>query len=135
MVDQIGIEPQLPKLQIDAIVGGEDLGLPLAEELEKLAPFGNANRPVTLLVPNARICDVREMGEGKHARFTLNSGGHRAAGICFGRTSFGVGEEDPVDVAAELSVNHWNGSVEPQVKLEEVFPVARPGRRRDPSRL
>lgn len=126
VVEQIGSEPRVPKLQVDAIVGGDDLGLPLAEEIEQLAPFGQANRPVTLLVPGARICDVREMGEGKHARFTLNSGGHRAAGICFGRTSFGVGEDDPVDVAAELSVNYWNGSVEPQVKLDEVFPVARP---------
>lgn len=124
VIEQIGTDPPSPKLQVDAIVGGDDLGLPLAEELEKLAPFGQANRPVTLLVPGARICDVREMGEGKHARFTLASGGHRAAGVCFGRTSFGVGEDDPVDVAAELSVNHWNGSVEPQIKLEEVFPVA-----------
>jgi single-stranded-DNA-specific exonuclease len=123
VIDQIGTDPPQPKLQVDAIVGGTDLGLPLAEELEKLAPFGQANRPVTLLVPGARICDVREIGEGKHAKFTLDSGGHRAAGICFGRTSFGVGEADPVDVAADLSVNHWNGSVEAQVKLEEVFPV------------
>lgn len=124
VVEQIGLDPPSPKLAIDAIVGGEDLGLPLAEEIEKLQPFGQGNRPLTLLVPGARICDVREIGEGKHARFSLNSGGHRAAGICFGRTSFGVGEDDPVDVAAELSVNHWNGSVEPQVRLDEVFPVA-----------
>ncbi|HTU14167.1 MAG TPA: single-stranded-DNA-specific exonuclease RecJ [Solirubrobacterales bacterium] len=123
VVDQIGLDPPSPKLPVDAIVGGEEVGLPLAEEIEKLEPFGQGNRPLTLLVPGARICDVREIGEGKHARFSLNSGGHRAAGICFGRTSFGVGEDDPVDVAAELSVNHWNGSVEPQVRLEEVFPV------------
>lgn len=123
VVEQLGVDPPAPKLPIDAIVGGQEIGLPLAEELEKLAPFGQANRPLTLLVPGARICDVREIGEGKHARFSLNSGGHRAAGICFGRTSFGVGEDDPVDVAAELSVNHWNGSTEPQIKLEEVFPV------------
>lgn len=128
VIDQIGTAPQVPKLEVDAIAGGEDLGMPLAEELEQLAPFGQANRPVTLLVPGAKICDVRETGEGKHARFTLHSGGYKAAGICFGRTSFGVGEDDPVDVAAELCLNHWNGSVEPQVKLEEVFPVARPDR-------
>ncbi|MGA7434427.1 MAG: single-stranded-DNA-specific exonuclease RecJ [Solirubrobacterales bacterium] len=123
VIDQIGVDPPLPKLQADLIVGGEEIGLPLAEDLARLAPFGQGNRPITLLVPGARICDVREIGDGKHAKFSLNSGGHRAAGICFGRTSFGVGEDDPVDVAAELSVNHWNGSVEPQVKLEEVFPV------------
>jgi len=124
VIAQIGVDPLLPKLQADLIVGGEEIGLPLAEDLARLAPFGQGNRPLTLIVPGARICDVREIGDGKHAKFSLNSGGHRAAGICFGRTSFGVGEDDPVDVAAELSVNHWNGSVEPQVKLEEVFPVS-----------
>lgn len=124
VVAQIGPEPLAPKFQVDAIVGGPDLGLALAEDLEKLAPFGQGNRPPCLLVPAARITDIREIGDGKHAKFSLNSGGHRAAGISFGRTSFGVGEQDPVDVAAELSVNHWNGSVEPQMRLEEVFPVA-----------
>jgi single-stranded-DNA-specific exonuclease len=124
VIAQLGIDPPVPALGVDAIVGGEQLGLPLAEDLERLAPFGHGNRSPKLLVPGARICDVREIGEGKHAKFSLNSGGHRAAGICFGRTSFGVGEDDPVDVAAELSVNHWNGSVESQVKLDEVFPVS-----------
>jgi single-stranded-DNA-specific exonuclease len=124
VVEQIGTDPPSPKLPVDAVVGGEEVGLPLAEEIDKLAPFGAANPPLNLLVPGARICDVREIGEGKHARFSLHSGGgHRAAGICFGRTSFGVGEDDPVDVAIELGVNHWNGSTEPQVKLEQVFPV------------
>ncbi len=127
VIAQLGTDPAAPALKVDAVVGGEQLGLRLAEDLERLAPFGQGNRTPTLLVPGARICDVREIGEGKHAKFSLNSGGHRAAGICFGRTSFGVGEDDPVDVAAELSVNHWNGSVEPQVKLDEVFPVSLDG--------
>ena len=34
----------------------------------------------------------------------------------------GVGEDDPVDVAVRLEVNHWNGAVEPQVVLGEVYP-------------
>ena len=33
----------------------------------------------------------------------------------------GVGEDDPVDVAVRLEVNHWNGAVEPQVVLRELY--------------
>ena len=60
--------------RIDAMVGGAGLGLDLAEELRQLAPFGMGNPGVRLLVPSARVSDVRTMGEGKHARFSLHSG-------------------------------------------------------------
>lgn len=109
--------------RVDAMVGGVGLGLELAEELGRLAPFGMGNPGVRLMVPSARISDVRTMGEGKHARFSLHSGGSRALGVAFGRSSLGVGEEDRVDAAVRLEVNHWNGSVEPRVVLRELYPL------------
>jgi single-stranded-DNA-specific exonuclease len=110
--------------RIDAMVGGASLGLDLAEELRQLAPFGMGNPGVRLLVPSARVRDVRAMGEGKHCRFSLHSGGYRALGVAFGRGSLGVEEDDEVDAAMRLEVNRWNGSVEPQVVLRELYPVA-----------
>ena len=109
--------------RIDAMVGGLGLGLELAEELGQLAPFGMGNPGVRLMVPSARVSDVRTMGEGKHSRFSLHSGSHRALGVAFGRASLGVGDEDPVDAAVRLEVNHWNGSVEPRVVLNELYPL------------
>jgi single-stranded-DNA-specific exonuclease len=108
--------------RIDAMVGGAGLGLDLAEELQQLAPFGMGNPGVRLLVPSARVRDVRAMGEGKHARFSLHSGAHRALGVAFGRASLGVGEDDPVDAAVRLEINRWNGSIEPRVVLRELYP-------------
>lgn len=108
--------------RIDAMVGGEGLGIDLAEELEQLAPFGMGNPGVRLLVPSARVSDVRTMGEGRHARFNLHSGAHRALGVAFGRASLGVGEDEPVDAAVRLEVNRWNGSVAPRVVLRELYP-------------
>jgi single-stranded-DNA-specific exonuclease len=108
--------------RVDAMVGGAGLGLELAEELQQLAPFGMGNPGVRLLVPSARVRDVRAMGEGKHARFSLHSGAHRALGVVFGRSKLGVGEDDPVDATVRLEVNRWNGSVEPRVVLRELYP-------------
>ncbi len=108
--------------RIDAMVGGQSLGIDLAEELSRLAPFGMGNPGVRLLVPSARVRDVRPMGEGKHARFSLHSGSHRALGVAFGRSGLGVGDDDPVDAAVRLEVNHWNGAVEPRVVLRELYP-------------
>ncbi|HET8814731.1 MAG TPA: single-stranded-DNA-specific exonuclease RecJ [Solirubrobacterales bacterium] len=112
--------------RIDAIVGGMGLGLELAEELKQLAPFGMGNPGVRLLVPSARVSDVRAMGEGKHARFSLHSGSHRALGVAFGRSSLGVEDEDVLDASVRLEVNHWNGSVEPRLVLRELYPLDEP---------
>jgi single-stranded-DNA-specific exonuclease len=119
----LGPEDLLRTERIDAMVGGVGLGLDLAEELGQLAPFGMGNPGVRLMVPSARVSDVRTMGEGKHARFSLHSGAHRALGVAFGRSSLGVGDEDQVDAAVRLEVNHWNGSVEPRVVLRELYPL------------
>jgi single-stranded-DNA-specific exonuclease len=109
--------------RIDAMVGGADLGLDLAEELSRLAPFGMGNPGVRLLVPSARVRDVRPMGEeGKHSRFSLHSGAHRAVGVAFGRSRLGVEGDRPVDAAVRLELNHWNGAVEPRVVLRELYP-------------
>ncbi len=72
--------------RIDALVGGDGLGLELAEELQQLGPFGAGNPGVQLLVPSARVA-TSPMGDGKHSRFSLRSGGARALGVAFGRSS------------------------------------------------
>jgi single-stranded-DNA-specific exonuclease len=108
--------------RIDAMVGGAGLGLDLAEELGRLAPFGMGNPGVRLLVPSARVSDVRTMGEGKHSRFNLHSGSHRALGVAFGKSSLDVDDDETIDAAVRLEINHWNGSVEPRIVLRELFP-------------
>jgi single-stranded-DNA-specific exonuclease len=123
--DEVLSEEDLRRTErIDAMVGGVGLGLDLAEELGQLAPFGMGNPGVRLMVPSARVTDVRTMGEeGKHSRFSLHSGSHRALGVAFGRSSLGVDDAEVLDAAVRLEVNHWNGAVEPRVVLREVYPL------------
>ena len=108
--------------RVDAMVGGPGLGLELAEELGELGPFGMGNPGVRLLVPSAQIRDVRPMGEGKHARFSLHSGSHRALGVAFGRSRLGS-EDEALDATVRLEVNRWNGAVEPRLVLRELYPL------------
>jgi single-stranded-DNA-specific exonuclease len=110
---------------VDAVVGGDRLGLDVAEELQRLAPFGVGNPPVRLLVPAARMLDVRPMGEGKHARFSVASGSSRALGVAFGSSDRSLASLDgrPADLAVRLEVNHWNGAVEPRVVLDRLYPI------------
>jgi single-stranded-DNA-specific exonuclease len=121
----LGGEPPAPAEEIDAVVGCESLGLDVARQLGRLGPFGNGNPEIRLLVPGARLADVRPMGTGeRHARFTLASGARRALGVAFGVNGdlgAAAAAEDPVDVSVGLEVNHWNGSVEPRVVLGRLY--------------
>ena len=103
----------------------------LAEELEALAPFGTANPDVALLVPAARLCDPRPMGEGRHVRFTVVSGGRRAQAVAFGVAQ--VDCDAPVDAMFALEVNEWGGAVAPRLVLRHAAALragADRGRRR-----
>ena len=106
----------MPTERVDAVVAGDELGLALAEELERLAPFGIANPSVSLLVPAARLVDARPMGEeGRHVRFTVEAGGHRARAVAFGMSRLPDG--DVHDATFTLELNEWNGAVEPRLVL------------------
>jgi single-stranded-DNA-specific exonuclease len=116
-------EDLLPRERVDAIVGGGELGMELAEELASLAPFGRGNPAVSLMVRDAVLRDVRPMGEGKHARFTVESGGVHARAVAFGNDGkLGVAEEEPVEASFGLEVNEWNGVSEPRLVLRHVKP-------------
>jgi single-stranded-DNA-specific exonuclease len=120
-------ELRQPVQRIDAIVSGEELGLELAEELRRLEPFGQGNPEVTLLVCAARLCDPRPMGENRHVRFTVESGGARARAVAFGTSGrIPCDTSGPVDAAFALEVNEWNGAVEPRLRLRCARPSAPP---------
>src|SRR4051794_16014922 len=103
---------------VDAIVSPHALGLPLAEELAKLGPFGPGNPTPTLLIPAAKLENVVSMGDDKqHARLTISSGGAKARTVAFRTTAAALAKagERPHHVAVTLEVNEWNGSVEPRL--------------------
>ena len=114
-----------PVERVDAIVSAAELGLDLAEELERLAPHGIGNPRPSLLVPGARFDEARAIGEGRHALFTAVSGGARARAVsfgCGGRLPCRAG--DPVDAAFALQRNEWRGVVEPRLLLRHAQPCS-----------
>ena len=116
-------EDLVPQVRLDAVVPGDALTLGLAEELERLAPFGHGNPAVSLLVPAAQLADPRAIGEGRHVAFTLHAGGARSRCVQFGAgAKLPAGPDEPVDAAVRLEANRWNGSVEPRLVLRHARP-------------
>ncbi|PZS10657.1 MAG: single-stranded-DNA-specific exonuclease RecJ [Solirubrobacterales bacterium] len=121
------LTPELlePVQRVDAIVSGAELGLGLAEELVALEPCGIGNPGSRLLVPGARFGDLRPMGEGRHLRFSVSSGGARARAVsfgCDGRIAGAAG--DPLDAVFRLERNVYKGAVEPRLVLRHAQPCS-----------
>lgn len=116
-------EDMAPVERVDAVVDGAELGMALAEELGGLAPFGQANPTVSLMIAEATFADVRPMGEGKHARFTVRSHAGRARAVAFNTGGqLGVAEGEPAQATFTLEVNEWNGVSEPRLVLRRATP-------------
>ncbi len=110
---ELVLSPQdaLPLERVDAIVGCDELSMTLAEELQRLAPFGNGNRGVALMIAEACFRDGRAMGEGKHVRFTVESRGARARAVAFGGgAALPVPDGEPAEATFTLEVNEWGAS-------------------------
>jgi single-stranded-DNA-specific exonuclease len=113
--------------RVDAVVPGAELDMALAEELQQLAPFGRGNPTVSLMVADAVFADVRPMGEGRHARFTVLSHGARARAVAFGTGSrLPVREGEAAQATFALEAHEWNGVCEPRLVLRRAQPRDRP---------
>jgi single-stranded-DNA-specific exonuclease len=120
---QAVLEPQdlIASERVDAIASGEEIGLDLAEELTRLAPFGAGNPAVSLLLPAATFSDpVGFGGEQRedHARFTVTSGAGRVRAVRFGAgPRLPVEPGRPADATFTLERDEWQGVVEPRLLL------------------
>ena len=109
---------------VDAIVPASALTLELAQELDRLAPFGLGNPDVTLLVAAIEAVEPATVGEGKHLRFRVRQH-DRDAGSAI---AFGLGSqldrlrrETRYDLVFRLKENRWNGTVAPQLVVRRLF--------------
>src|SRR3954454_25086305 len=110
---------------VDAILPPKaKLTLGLAQELQRLAPFGLGNPEVTLLAPGCELGDLATVGEGKHLRFRVRQEGADAGAAI----AFGLGANldsyrrlGLYDVAFRLQENHWNGTSTPQLVVRRIF--------------
>jgi single-stranded-DNA-specific exonuclease len=113
-----------PVTVVDAVVPAGDLTLDLAQELDRLAPFGLGNPEPTLLVASVEAAGAGTVGEGKHLRFRVRQHG-RDGGSAI---AFGLGAQldrlrdaARFDVAFRLKENRWNGTVAPQLVVRRLF--------------
>jgi single-stranded-DNA-specific exonuclease len=84
------------------------------------------NPAINVLVPAAKVSDVRPMGGGRHVRFNVTSGGLRSRAVGFGISPGSgalAGNGVRHDLAARLEANEWQGAVEPRLIVRSLHPL------------
>lgn len=118
----------VPVERVDAVVGGAQLGMDLARELQLLGPFGEGNPEPVLLIPAGRPEGVRPLGAaGSHLAFTLRTGPTKISAVAFGRSSMPLPADRNVDPASAplvgtyvLERHAFRGNVTPRLRVREL---------------
>jgi single-stranded-DNA-specific exonuclease len=111
--------------RVDAVLAPAETSLELADELDRLEPFGLGNPGVVLLAPAAALHAVERIGDGRHVRMAVELGGFRCGAVWFGHGSTAAELRDGsrFDVAYRLSRNEWNGAASAQMLVRAIAPV------------
>jgi single-stranded-DNA-specific exonuclease len=106
-----------PTLAIDAYVELADLTLDLVAEIERLAPFGRGNPPLTLAVRDLRILSEATIGRTEeHRRLTVADNQDRTQTVFWWHGAGWPLPQGRFDLALTLRTSDYRGLTEVQVE-------------------
>jgi single-stranded-DNA-specific exonuclease len=106
-----------PTLALDAYVELSDLTLDLVAELNRLAPFGPGNPPLTLAVPDLRIIGEAMIGRtGEHRRITVEDNQDRTQTVFWWQGADWPLPQGRFDLALTIRASDYRGQAEVQVE-------------------
>ena len=130
------LDPALlsPRLRIDAELQPAEIGLRLAEQVRRLAPFGAGNPEPVFVCSELTASEVRLLPDKKgvgpgHLKLRLSetsgnivaetdAAAFDAIGFSLGGMTLPIGAR--LDAAFQLAVDEWNGSARLQLKLKDL---------------
>ncbi len=126
--EQRGAEPAPPALPIDGYVTLDELSLELVDDLERLAPFGAGNPPLTLAVRDVTLRNHAPLGRsGDHLQLFVADAEGRAQRVLWWRGAGQPLPEGAFDLAFTARANTYLGQRSLQVTYvdarEELAPV------------
>ena len=121
-VNNSNIKDLIPIIKVDEEVTSKDISVSIVNDLNKLEPFGEANKMPVFMYKNLRINSIRALSEGKHLKLTLKD-----EGLVIDAIGFNMGHlvdeyllGDKVDVLGNLEINSFNGRESVQINLKDL---------------
>ena len=109
-------------LEADCEVEMSDLSMRLAQEIDRLEPFGASNPVPNLLLCGAVLQRIIPMGGGKHTKMILEKNGVSMSAVWFGMNSTQLPFEllDTVDVLFQLNINEYQNTTSLQMIVQDM---------------
>ncbi len=112
-------------LAIDAGLSARGATVELCHEIERAGPFGAGNPTPTFAFPSHRAKMAEIVGQAGHVRFVLTAEDgarvpamvFRGAGNPIGQAILSAGADAPIHVAGTLSLDHWQGREQVQLRV------------------
>ena len=122
--DNSDIKDLVPIINIDKLITYKDLDIETVRDLEKLEPFGEANKCPLIAYKNIKIDSIRVLTEGKHMKLTLKTENNNLITVMgfnmgYRAEEFLIGNK--VDVVGTLEINSFNGRESVQINLKDIM--------------
>ena len=116
------VDKIIPVINIDSELSLKDIDIDSVKSLQKLEPYGEANKMPVFMIRNLKINSIRALSEGKHLKLTLKDDGYmiNAIGFNMGNLSNEYLIDDKVDVIGNLDINSFNGNESIQLILKDI---------------
>lgn len=110
------------KIEADRELSLDDISMSLANEINKLEPFGNMNQTPNFIVRGLRVIRAQLIGAGNHSKFVLEHNGKTITAVMFYKSflSLDIKENDVVDVLFTLDINRFQGIESVQMIIQDI---------------
>ncbi|MER2598295.1 MAG: single-stranded-DNA-specific exonuclease RecJ [Caldilineales bacterium] len=120
---QTGVNPAEAVITIDALLPLAELTLDVAADLERLAPFGSGNPPVTLLSPDHAVAHKRTVGRNQnHRLLTLRDAAGQNSQVMWWQGAAWPLPEGRFDLAYTVRAASYRGQPQVQVAWVDARP-------------
>ncbi|MGH7786782.1 MAG: single-stranded-DNA-specific exonuclease RecJ, partial [Candidatus Binatia bacterium] len=109
----------IPQVRVDAELSLRAIDDQCLADLERLQPFGMGNAEPVFLARNARVRDVRIVGES-HLKLRVEQDGRLVPAIGFGMADLPVAAGDRLDLLFTVMINEWNGNNITELRLRDL---------------
>ena len=121
-IENLSKEDMTPTVDVDCEIDFSNLTFTLAQQLQKLEPYGVGNPQPTFLIRDCVVGEITPISDGRHTRFTLTDGKSTVSAMYFSASpdNFHIYNGDRVDIIFNIDINEWLGRRSVQLILKDI---------------
>ncbi len=111
-----------PTLEADCVISLDEVNINLAQQLQKLEPYGVGNPIPAFIIKNVWVNEIVGVSDGRHTRLVLSDGNSTVTAMFFSTSpeSTDIHNGDKVDVLFNIDVNEWLGRKSVQLIVKDI---------------